>query len=143
MPATLRWSSDHKASILIELTEPVTWEEFHRSVHDSHSMVREVEHTVHLIIQVPAQMPDGNPLMHFSGATKRQPQNVGRVFIVPPATQTSRVFSFANFQRLSAIINKVYPGKSHVVLVQSLQQALMLIGEEVAAINEYEPIALP
>jgi hypothetical protein len=137
----LRWSSDHKASILIELTEPVTWEEFHRAVHDSHEMVREVDHTVHLLIQVPAQMPDGNPLMHFSGVVKRQPQNLGRVFVIPQLNRANRIFTFA--QRLSLIINRVYPGKGHVVFVQSLEQALTLIGEEVTAIDEYEPIALP
>src|SRR5690606_36242699 len=112
MPASIRWTSEQKASILIELVEPVTWEEFHRSVRDSHEMVREVDHTVHLLIQVPAEMPDGNPLMHFSSAAKRQPVNIGRVFIVPPDNRANRIYSFA--QRLSLIINKVYPGKSHV-----------------------------
>lgn len=141
MSATLRWASAHKLGLLIKLIEPVTWEEFHQSVLDSHQLVREVQHIVHLIIQVPPRMPEGQALLDFSGTIQQQPRNVGRIFIVPSEIQSNRIFSFA--QRLSMIVNKVYPEASHVVFVQSLEQALALIGEDVETVGDYEPLTFP
>jgi hypothetical protein len=130
MSSTVRWTSDRKASLVIELTEPNTWEEFHHSVQQAHGYAREVPHTIDLLFLVPAQMPKGNPLTHFSGAIQRQPENVGSVIIVPPPNHSNLVFAFA--RRLSLIINKVYPKKSRVVFTGSLEEALAITGEEEA-----------
>jgi hypothetical protein len=123
MPFTVNWYSESKKAVLIELSAPLTWDEFHRSVQQAHSMILSVPHSVDMVVAANTPLPQGNPFTHFGSAFQRQPENAGKVII---ATPTNPVLGF--LRQIASIMSRVYPSKSKVMFVNSLQEADKLLG---------------
>lgn len=115
--ADVKWYTDAQTTIIIQLSTSVTWDEFHWSVSKAHALIRQVPHTVNLIIVAPGFLPPGNPIPQFQSALSRQPANMGRLFVVAPP---SPILSFV--QRLASIMKQILPAKSQVEFVRSLAE---------------------
>jgi hypothetical protein len=122
MPFSTSWYSEPKTAVLLELLEPLSWDEFHQGIKEAHLLVASVSHSVDIVVKVNAALPQGNPLTHFGSAFQRQPSNTGRVIIAAP---DAPILGF--FKLLSSITSKVYPSKSKVTFVSSLEEVDKLL----------------
>lgn len=121
MSAIVRWYSEEKTAILIEMPEEVSWVDFHNAVRAAHTLVNEVSYLVSIIIYPHTKLPDGNPLTQFRRAFSSQPDNVNQVIIVIPAGASRVIVPFV--QRLNRVIESVYHTKQNVMFVHSLEEA--------------------
>jgi hypothetical protein len=132
MGYTTRWYTPDRKAVWIELSSPLTWDEFHEGIRQAHRMIKEESHSIDILVHAGAPMPKGNPLAQFQSAFKQQPSNTGRVIIINPNT-ASPLMSF--IMRLGKILNEIYPAKSKVVFVQSQHEADKLLSAESSRIS--------
>ena len=124
MPVKTEWDSTHPNCMVIELTDPLTWDAFHAGTRSAHSAIRRVSARVTIIVNARASLPQGQAMMHFRDAFQDQPDNVERVIIV---SNGSHPFLLDFIKRIASILQRVYPFKSRLTFVNTLEQAYALI----------------
>jgi len=77
MPIQVAWYNGEKTILRGEISGAWTWDEFHMSIDETHQLMAEVSHPVVVInVRMPdAKNPKGNPLPHYSRATKQMPSH--------------------------------------------------------------------
>ena len=77
MPIKVAWYNPEKTILKGEISGAWTWEEFHLSIDETHQLLKDVSHPVVIInVRMPdAKNPKGNPLPHYSRATKQMPEH--------------------------------------------------------------------
>src|SRR5687767_13235810 len=108
MPARIEWYAEDQTCLLLELTAPLSWDEFHRGAQEAHTAIRGVRQPVTLLVHALAALPPGSPLAHFRIAFNAQPPNVEQVFIVYENANPMLKF----MQSMAAIIRAIFPNKS-------------------------------
>jgi hypothetical protein len=106
----------------VEFYEPLTWTAFHESIGQAHNLVASVTYPADLIILDKVGLPEGSALSQFRSAFQSQPINTGRVFVI--SKQTPVMMSFMG--QLARVIQKLFPTKSKILFVSSLEQARRL-----------------
>ncbi len=76
-----RWYDDQRTIILIEYTDPWTWEDFHVAWGEVIRMMGSVTNTVDLIVDMRRgpDTPDPEVITHYQAVWDLMPTNVGRI----------------------------------------------------------------
>lgn len=119
MSYCIEWLEQDK--LLLEFQYQWNWNSFHSGVSRAHTMIRDVDHDVCLILHPAAVFPS-NPLPHFRQAFEDQPTNLKRIMVVIPPDGEPLLLSF--MRRMAKIINYFFPGKSKVEFVKSIEEGL-------------------
>jgi hypothetical protein len=122
----VRWYSDKKDCVLMEFTQPWSWDHFYEQVHEAHALARSVDYPVDLLVWHHVDLPRGNALLHFHAAFKDQPENIRRVIVIYPDTMA---FLLRFFQGLVKIIEGVFPTKGKVKIARSFEEAESILRE--------------
>src|SRR5690606_29211901 len=118
--------------MVIDLTDPMTWDAFNAGIRSAHGTIRRVSGRVTIIVNACASLPQGQPMMHFRDAFQDQPDNVERVIIV---SDGSHPFLFDFIKRIATILQRLYPFKSRLTFVNTLEQAYALVSAPYAGIG--------
>lgn len=124
MAVKVSWLTDEQKAVLMQYDEPWTWEEFNKSARDAHALAASVAHQVRMVIVHNVPFPKGNPLTYFRSAFMNQPDNIDRVIVVIDE-HTPILLSF--LKRLAQVTEKIFPGKSKMLFVQSYDDAMPLL----------------
>ena len=122
MPIQISWDTPTQDQILIELSPPLTWNDFQNSVHEAHQMIARVDHAVDMIIWAKLSLPQGFALPQFRAAFQNQPKNIRQVIIVPEDKPKMMMF----FKRLASVIQQAFPKKGSLIFVDSIEEARSL-----------------
>jgi hypothetical protein len=115
------WENDEKTILRFDERVPWTWAEFDQAVDRLVTMMRSVNHTVHILVFSPERFPSGFPLVHF--------QRV--VLLLPPNTGLIVLLNNTPFQRrLNHILMTIFPGlKKQLVFVDTVEEAYQAFTE--------------
>lgn len=133
MAVRAEWDSTHPNCMLIELTDPLTWDAFHAGIRGAHDRIRRVSTRATIIVNTRAHLPKGQPMMHFRDAFQDQPDNVERVIIV---SNNYDPFLLNFIKRVATILQRLYPFKSRLTFVNTLEQAYALVSAPYAGIGQ-------
>jgi hypothetical protein len=122
MALTVTWEADKRA-VLIMLDTPWTFLDFQKVIAQAHTMIRTVQHPVDLIMWHQVPLPSRDMMIVFRDAFKKQPDNIGRIIVIPNKFTPFTVF----MSRLAELFEKLYPGKSKMMLAKSIEEARSLI----------------
>jgi|GEM_PF-2270043 hypothetical protein len=125
MSIMYQWTDSERVVLLATFDGTWTWADFHTKVREMHAEIAALKHPVQMVLWHRVEYPLGNPLIHFNEAAKMQPANVSRVVVVVPG-EKNVVRSF--LMSLSSVVRKLYPTKSAVTIVQTLEEAERLLG---------------
>jgi hypothetical protein len=123
MPTRIEWYTEDDTCLLLELTAPLSWDEFHSGAQEAHTAIRGVRPRVTLLVHTLAPLPPGSPLAHFRRAFNDQPPNVEQVIIVYEGANPMLRF----MQSMGAIIRAIFPNKSKLLMVKGMSRALALL----------------
>ncbi len=123
------WDSAAKNYVLAEFRESWEWEDFYDAFRRMHELIVTVDYTVDLIIVHHVALPAGPPAPHFKAAMREQPANAGTAFVVPRDTSMSTSILIL----LASVFQRLYPRKSPIILVRSLEEAQQRVTRHAAA----------
>ncbi len=133
MPITYQWTDAAKTVLLATFEGTWTWADFHAKVREMHAEIASLKHPVQMVLWHTVEYPLGNPLIHFNEAARSQPANVSRVVVVAPGERSAlRAFVMS----LASVVRRLYPTKSAVTIVQSLEDAERLVGQTLSAAQQ-------
>ncbi len=118
------WHDDSRRVVVCEFAEDWNWNDFHAAFREAHRLIAGVPHPVDLLMIHHIDQPPGNPMVHFGKAAEHQPPNTGKVVIVNPRINPG-VRNFMIVMR--RILDRVYPARSEVLLVETLTEAYRLL----------------
>lgn len=125
MAIRVSWDSDAKRYVLAQSDGEWVWEDFYAAFKDMHLLIADVDYPVDLIIHHKVRLPPGNSFTHFKAAMKDQPANTGKIIVVPYETSTLQAF----MKSLIAVFEKLYPTKSKIIMVDTLEEAQALVAQ--------------
>ena len=119
MGITISWGNAEKTVILQVFDGRWTWEEFYNTGRQIQTMIREVDHEVHVLSDMTnsGALPVGGAISHANNMMKQFPENGGlliiisdKLFIRSMANTFSRVFSGSVGEkvRAAATIEEAY-----------------------------------
>ncbi len=133
MSTSINWFSPEHTRLIIQFDDHLEWPEFHTAIRQAHRLITPVSNPVDLIILDKAGLPKGNPLSHFREAFKQQPPNLKLVVVVPKQDSSATA---AFLKRLANVLAKVFPMKSDVIFVETIEQAHDLLDRRAKPLKE-------
>lgn len=119
MPITIYWDYPATYRLILEISTPMTWDELLRQTQEAHRLIAESSQVIDLIVWTVGEPPEGSILRNLRKVLEQQPANVGQVLIVTDAASTTLMF----VQRIATALRSLFPQKSRVQFVQSLEEA--------------------
>ncbi|HEC21364.1 MAG TPA: hypothetical protein ENI95_00445 [Chloroflexi bacterium] len=84
MGVIARWDNGDRKTLLIEFSDPWTWNDYHAMIARATEMVNQVIHTVDVIADLrnSSTVPDSDVIRNLVGGLNQMPYNVGLYVIV-------------------------------------------------------------
>jgi len=76
MAISVTWADEGKTVCILNRGANWTWEEFDTANTQSNLMIKEINHSVDLIVAGEDRLPPGSPISHFRKAMKSKPANL-------------------------------------------------------------------
>ncbi len=86
MSIHFRWADEEQTLLLLTLEEGWTWAEYHDVVRQVSGMIRQLGHTVDIIVENTARVPfpSGSALSQLRQVVRILPDNIGVIVVVSP-----------------------------------------------------------
>jgi hypothetical protein len=120
MPIETRWEDDSKSILIFDLSSgDWTWEEYDKIVDVTMAEIKQIPHTVSVIIVPSMRNPKGSPVSHLQRVLMLQPPNID-VFVLVNANYFTR--------SINTLMIKLYPKLSkQLVFARTADEAHAII----------------